>query len=87
MQHSGALILEFPAVLGSDAFGVVVAAGEGCTKLKTGDYVYGCVRIGQNEFSPFQETFLADEDLVFKNHGLAPEDACTVGVGYLVSPI
>jgi NADPH:quinone reductase-like Zn-dependent oxidoreductase len=86
MQHTGALVKEWPAVLGSDACTVVLETGEGCTKLKKGDYVYGCMRVGQNQFSPFQETFLVDEDLTFKKSaGISMEEACTIGGQVLVS--
>ncbi|GAB1309949.1 hypothetical protein MFIFM68171_00159 [Madurella fahalii] len=61
----------------------VLETGDGCKELKAGDYIFGCVRIGQNRLSPFQETFLVEEDLVFKkNAKTTPQEACTMGVGF-----
>ena len=85
MRLTGALIAEFPAVVGSEASGVVVETGANCTKLTKGDYVYGCVPIGLSKFSPFQETFLVNEDWIFKKgEGISLEEACTIGSGVLV---
>jgi NADPH:quinone reductase-like Zn-dependent oxidoreductase len=86
MQHTGMLIPSWPAVIGSDVSGIVLEAGADCKKIKEGDYIFTCVPVGISEFSPFQETFLVEEDWVFKkgdNMGL--EEACTVGAGLLVS--
>jgi NADPH:quinone reductase-like Zn-dependent oxidoreductase len=41
MQMSGTLITSWPIVIGCDASGVVVEVGEGVTKLKKGDAVFG----------------------------------------------
>ena len=85
MQHTGLLVTEFPVVMGSEATAVVVEVGEGCTKLAPGDHVYGVTAIGQNDFSPFQETFLVAEDLIFKkSDNISMEEACTVGTAVLV---
>ena len=85
MATTGLLTTKMPTILGSDFSGVVVETGEGCTRIKNGDSVYGLSRLGRNEFSPFQETFLVDEDICFKNDGtLSPEGASTVGVALLV---
>jgi hypothetical protein len=78
------LIAEFPAVIGSDTCGVVIETGEGCTKLKTGDYTFGCVPIGLNKFSPFQETFIVNEDWMFKVEQIKPAEGSTIGSGVLV---
>ncbi|KAK0710731.1 chaperonin 10-like protein [Lasiosphaeris hirsuta] len=86
MQHTGLLIDEFPAVLGSDVSGIVLEVGADCKKLSKGDYVFGCVPIGRNQLSPFQETFLVEEDWIFKkpeNVGL--EEACTIGAAVLTA--
>lgn len=85
MAQTAILTTELPAVLGSDECAVVVETGEGCTRLNKGDYVYGLSRLGQNAYSPFQETFLVDEDLIFKKpDGITPEDATIIGTGVLV---
>ena len=87
MSKTGIFTTEMPAVLGSDFCGLVVQVGEGCEKLQTGDYAFGVCRLGMNQFAPFQETFLVDEDLVFKKEEegrIAPEIAASMGVGVLV---
>ncbi|CAM1506003.1 Fc.00g116400.m01.CDS01 [Cosmosporella sp. VM-42] len=87
-QHSGLLINEWPAVIGSDCVGVVIKVGPDCTKLNLGDYVYGCAPLGQNKFTPFQEKFLVAEDIFFrKSSNLSVEDSCTIGVGLLTSSL
>jgi NADPH:quinone reductase-like Zn-dependent oxidoreductase len=86
MQHTGLLVTEWPAVLGSDYAGVVLEVGAECTKLKPGDHVYGCPAIGQNQFTPFQETFLVDENVAFKkSDNLSVEGTATIGAGLLVN--
>jgi NADPH:quinone reductase-like Zn-dependent oxidoreductase len=80
------LITGYPAVLGSDMTAVVVATGADCTKLQVGDHVFGCVPVGISAFSPFQETFLVEEEWVFKKGPeVGLEEACTIGAGILVS--
>ena len=87
-MHAGALVTEWPAIIGSDACAVVLETGEGCTKLKKGDHVYSCMLIGQNRYSPFQDTYLVKEDLVFlKTPTLSIEQGCTVGAGLMVWPL
>ncbi|KAK3369385.1 chaperonin 10-like protein [Lasiosphaeria ovina] len=86
MQHSGILIAEFPAVIGSDTTAVVLEAGAECAKLRRGDYVFGCAPVGLNRFSPFQETFLVDEAWVFKKTArVGLEEGSTVGAGSLTA--
>lgn len=86
MQKYGILVLGWPAVLGSDFCAQVIETGAECSRLKKGDYVYSESQLGQTPYSPFQETFLVDEDYVFKVEGdLTPVQASTIGVGALVS--
>ncbi|KAK5660591.1 hypothetical protein OQA88_13151 [Cercophora sp. LCS_1] len=88
MQHTGILVTSWPAVIGSDVAGIVISTGPSCTKLAAGDHIYGCVPIGLTKFSPFQETFLVEEDWVFKkgdNIGL--EEGCTIGAGVLTAAL
>jgi NADPH:quinone reductase-like Zn-dependent oxidoreductase len=86
MQQYGVLVQDWPAVLGSDFCAQVLETGPGCTKLNKGDYVYSECRLGQKAYSPFQETFLVDEDYVMKVEGkLTPVQASTIAVGALVS--
>ncbi len=84
-MQAGVLVTEWPAILGSDGYAVVLEVGEGSERLKKGDYIFGCMLVGQNQFSPFQDTYLVKEDLVFKNDaGASAEETCTIGVGLLV---
>ncbi|KAK7424263.1 hypothetical protein QQX98_000531 [Neonectria punicea] len=85
-HHSGLLIKEWPAIIGSDCAAVVIDVGPDCTKLKAGDYVYGCAPLGQNRFTPFQDTFLVEERVFFKkSSNLSVEETCTIGVGLLTA--
>ncbi|SPO01224.1 related to oxidoreductase [Cephalotrichum gorgonifer] len=87
-QQYGILVDEWPAVLGSDFAGLVLEVGEGCTKLKTGDYVFSCAFIGQNRYTPLQENFLVDEDLVFKkDEGTSLQGGSTFGAGLLTASL
>jgi len=87
-QKFGILVESWPAVLGSDFSGVVTEVGEDSTRLKKGDYVYGCALIGRNDYTPFQETFIVDEDIVFKKgEKFSHEEASTIGAGLLVRSI
>ncbi|KAF4340085.1 hypothetical protein FBEOM_5945 [Fusarium beomiforme] len=82
------MINEWPAILGSDGAGVVTEVGPDVTRLKVGDYVYSCAPIGQNRFTPFQDAYLAREDLLFKRDtNITLEDSCTIGVGLLTSSL
>ncbi|KAF4965825.1 hypothetical protein FSARC_6418 [Fusarium sarcochroum] len=87
-QQSGLLVNEWPAIIGSDCAGVVIDVGPDTTKLKSGDYIYGCAPLGQNRFTPFQDTFLVQEDVFLKkSSNLSVEDSCTIGVGLLTSSL
>jgi NADPH:quinone reductase-like Zn-dependent oxidoreductase len=55
MQGTGMLVLSWPIVLGCDASGIVTELGEGVTKFKVGDKVFGCTRLGQTGYGTFQE--------------------------------
>ena len=82
MHHTGMLVTSWPAVLGCEASGVVLAVGDAVTRFRPGDRVYGCTRLGINECTTFQETFLMDEEITFKQPaGITDEEACTIGVG------
>ena len=85
MHQTGMLVVEFPAVLGSDFSGVVLETGSGCDKLKKGDYVFACCNLGQNQSSPFQESILVDETSLFtKTDNISREQATSIGVGIVV---
>lgn len=55
MQGTGQLVAAWPIVLGCDASGTVVEIGEGVTKFKNGDAVFGCTVLGTPGHSTFQE--------------------------------
>lgn len=81
MRKTGILVVDWPAVLGSDFCAQVIETGSDCQRLKKGDWVYGDAQLGQESFGPFQETFLVDEDCVFKKpDNLTPAQASTLGV-------
>ncbi|SPQ18387.1 b4b43796-8b17-4402-b827-cc67fd36ed47 [Thermothielavioides terrestris] len=85
-QHTGLLITEWPAVIGSDFVGAVLEVGPECARLRPGDTVYGCAPLGQNRFAPFQETFLVEEGVVLKKgDNISIEEAATVGAGLLTA--
>ncbi len=49
------LVLSWPIVLGCDASGIVTELGEGVSKFKVGDKVFGCTRLGHAGYGTFQE--------------------------------
>lgn len=55
MQQTGMMVVSWPIVLGCETSGKVVEVGEGVTKFKVGDYVYGCTRLGVPGYSTLQE--------------------------------
>lgn len=55
MQGTGMLVLSWPIVLGCDASGIVTKVGEGVSKFKVGDKVFGCTRLGHPGYGTFQE--------------------------------
>ncbi len=55
MQSTGLLVTAWPIVLGCDASGEVVEVGNGVSRIKIGDYVFGCTRLGVPGHSTFQE--------------------------------
>ncbi|KAF5990597.1 hypothetical protein FBULB1_75 [Fusarium bulbicola] len=82
------MVNEWPAILGSDGAGVVIEVGPDVGRLKVGDYVYSCAPVGQNRFTPFQDAYLAREDLLFKRgNNISLEDSCTIGACLLTSSI
>jgi NADPH:quinone reductase-like Zn-dependent oxidoreductase len=85
MAKYGGMLTEMPAILGSDFAGRVVQVGSEVSKVVTGDYVFGLCRLGQVKYSPFQETFLVDEDAAFKlPDAVPPSAAATMGTAVLV---
>ncbi len=85
MSQYGILVVEWPLVLGVDASGVVVEAGELAQKhygFKSGDYVCGCTRLGRKQYSTGQEFFLMDAHVTIpKPSNLSLIQAATLGVG------
>lgn len=79
-NHNG-----MPALIGSDFSGVVVDVGTQCSRLRLGDFVYGMSRLGLDSHSPFQQHFLADEDLTLKKpENTSSPVAASMGVGVVV---
>jgi len=82
------LVTAWPIVLGCDASGTVAEMGEGVSKFKVGDSVFGCTRLGLPGYGTFQEYFLMDESLTFKKPAnVTPEEAATLGVGILTASL
>ncbi|KAF5570800.1 zinc-binding alcohol dehydrogenase domain-containing protein [Fusarium phyllophilum] len=87
-HHTGMMVNEWPAILGSDGAGIVIEVGPDVARLKVGDYVYSCAPVGQNRFTPFQDAYLAQEDLLFKKgSNISLEDSCTIGACLLTSSL
>ncbi|KAM7213558.1 hypothetical protein V8F06_011055 [Rhypophila decipiens] len=92
MHQTGLLIQSFPAVTGSDFCAVVLSVGPETSKIAEGDIVFGCAPVGINEFSPFQESFLVNENWILRTHTgddaldeKKLEQGATVGAGLLTS--
>ncbi|KAG5789072.1 hypothetical protein H9Q69_011860 [Fusarium xylarioides] len=82
------MVNEWPAILGSDGADIVIEVGPDVARLKVGDYVYSCAPVGQNRFTPFQDAYLAREDLLFKKcNNISLEDSCTIGACLLTSSL
>jgi NADPH:quinone reductase-like Zn-dependent oxidoreductase len=85
MASYGLLVVEWPLVLGVDASGVIVEAGEDAQSkysLKVGDYVCGCTRLGSKQYSTGQEYFLMDAAVTIpKPKNITLVQAATLGVG------
>jgi len=85
MAAYGLLVVGWPLVLGVDAGGVVVEAGEEATSkygFKAGDEVFGCTRLGVPGYSAGQEYFLMDASVTIpKPKNISLVEAATLGVG------
>ncbi len=63
-QHGGAIAPELPAVMHGDVAGTIAEIGEGVTRFKPGDEVYGCAGGVKGTGGALAEYMLADADLV-----------------------
>ncbi|KAF4626707.1 hypothetical protein G7Y89_g11455 [Cudoniella acicularis] len=81
-QRGGVLVESWPIVLGCDASGSVVEVGEGVTKFKEGDGIFGCTRLGHPGYGTFQE-YLSPPNS--KPADISVEQAATIGVGLLTA--
>lgn len=79
MRDNDAFIEEYPAVLGSDAAGVVVDIGSGVTGFKVGDRVFFQGIIGNYDSSTFQKYCKMPAELVSKTpESISDEEASGV---------
>ncbi|KAI0077458.1 GroES-like protein [Panus rudis PR-1116 ss-1] len=62
----GIIVEKYPAVIGSDAAGVVVKVGEGVTYLKVGDKVFCLARYDDSRKAGFQQYAIAEADTCCK---------------------
>ena len=79
----GLLVDKWPAGLGADASGVVVEMGKDAKNkygFKAGDYVCGCTRIGNRQYSTCREFFLMDAQVTMrKPSNISLAQAASVG--------
>jgi NADPH:quinone reductase-like Zn-dependent oxidoreductase len=76
MRDNDAFIKEYPAVLGSDAAGVVVDIGSGVKRLRIGDRVFFQGIIGNYDSSTFQQYCKMPAELVSKTpENISDEEA------------
>ncbi|KAI9573299.1 chaperonin 10-like protein [Boletus coccyginus] len=66
IQAYGIFVADFPAILGSDAAGEVVAVGEGVTQFKKGDKVFHQGNLSDNHYATFQEHVVVPAEIVPK---------------------
>lgn len=82
---SGLLVEKWPLVIGVDASGIIVEAGEEAQakyNLRPGMYVCGCTRLGHTNYSAGQEFFLMDAQVTIpKPENIDILQAATLGVG------
>jgi NADPH:quinone reductase-like Zn-dependent oxidoreductase len=85
MAQMGVLVLEWPLVIGADASGIVVEAGDIAQSkygLNKGSYVCGCTRLGRTQYATGQEYFLMDAQVTMrKPHNISLPQAATLGAG------
>lgn len=79
MRDHDAFIKEYPAVLGSDAAGIVVAVGSDVKKLQCGDRVFFQGIIGNYDSSTFQQYCKMPAELVSQTPGnISDEEAAGI---------
>jgi NADPH:quinone reductase-like Zn-dependent oxidoreductase len=79
MRDHDAFIKEYPAVLGSDAAGVVVAIGADVTGLRVGDRVFFQGIIGNYDSSTFQQYCKMPAELLSKTpNNISDEEAAGI---------
>lgn len=67
MTAANSLSDRLPPLAGSDFSGVVLVTGPDCERLAPGDHVFGMCLHRRSSYSPFQQTFVVEENLVFKS--------------------
>ncbi|KAF3400145.1 Zinc-type alcohol dehydrogenase-like protein [Penicillium rolfsii] len=81
MRDYDAFVTEYPAILGSDAAGVVVAVGPDVSNFEIGDRVFFQGMIGKYTSSTFQQYCKMPEELVSKTPGnITDEQAAGVSL-------
>ena len=76
---AAAIAPDFPAILHGDVAGVVEAVGNGVTKFRKGDEVYGCAGGVKDSGGALTEYMIADADLLaLKPQSLSLSDAAAV---------
>lgn len=87
-QKRGIYVTKFPAVLGSDAAGVVEKVGEGVTRFDPGDDVFFHGAYDDNDLSTFQQYAIAVVDFAAKiPDSLSYDQAATLPLGIATATI
>ena len=89
--NMGVLVTSWPIGLGADASGVIVEVGQDAKEkygFEAGQYVCGCTRIGQREYSTAREFFLMDAQVAMRRpSNLSLAEAATIGAAFQTASI
>lgn len=85
MTAANSLSDGLPPLASSDFSGVVLAAGPDCERLAAGDHVFGMCLLRRSSYSPFQQTFVVEENMVFKKpERISGPVSASLGISVLV---